>query len=816
MNLLNDFRFGLRLLLKDKYYTLAAMITLALCIGGNAAIFSMLNTLILRSLPFKESDRIVEIYNTYPLAGLPKASSNVPLFLDYGEHVDGFEHLALVGGFSGNVGDDTGNPARVSGISAGAGFFDVLNIVPHLGSFFEEEHMVRGQDAFVVLSYEYWRNRYGGDLEIVGESIEINDRMYEVRGVAPRSLAVLYPEMQVMVPFAWNPDQVSPMGRHANGARLFGRLSSDASIAQTKAQVDQRDRIFYDEFPAARDFIDRAGHESFVGGLQKERIRDVESILYMLQIGALFVLAIGCVNIANLLLIRSNARQSEFAIRSAIGGSPMSIGRQLLAESVLLSVCGSIFGALLGWGGIKLINAYAMDMLPPMQPLRLDTGTLLFALILAIATGLVVGLFPVVRVLSLNLVSALNHSTRGSTASRASRFVSSALVCGQVSLALVLLVGAGLLVHSFGKILSQDFGFDQEKVSTLRLSLPFQRYKEPETVHNFQNQLMDAIGGIADVDAVGIASNVPMTTGYPYNTFSILGYEMAEGEDQLAAHRTWVSPGYFKTLGIEILQGEGFGLSDVAGERRAVMIDKTLADRYYPGENPIGRKLGFVGPDTPEEEWPVVVGVTEVAQHTRIDGIQGAPFIYQNIYVGPFRNFSVFVRSDRSNQLLIPLIRERLKEIDPNLPFFLSGSLQDYVDDSLNNKRAVMLLLVIFAGIAVALSSIGIYGVMAYSVAQQSREIGTRAALGADRGTILRLFLKRGLFKATIGLSIGLVVAFFLSRFMSSMLYEVEPTEPIVYVVITCILFLVSMLASYLPALKAARIQPMEALRLEG
>lgn len=815
MNLLNDARFGLRLLLKDKYYTLAALITLSLCIGGNAAIFSMLNTLILRSLPFSESERIVEIYNTYPLAGLDKASSNVPIFRDYSENVDAFSHLSLVGGFSGNVGD-RGRPDRVQGNSVGSQLFEVLNIVPHLGAFFEEQHMIRGQNRVVVLSYTYWQNRFGEDPDIVGEHIEINEQMHEIRGVAPRSLGSLYPDAQVFVPFAWNPEQEPRMARHGNGAQLFGRLKSNASIAQAKAQIDQRDQIYYDEVPERQDFLDRAGHVSMVGSLQKERIRDVESVLYLLQVGALFVLAIGCVNIANLLLIRSNARQSEFAIRSAIGGSPMDIGRQLLTESVLLSVGGSILGALLGVGGIKLINAYAMDMLPPMQPLGIDGGTLLFALGLAIATGLIVGLFPVVRVFSLNLVAGLNHTSRGSSSSRASRFVSSALVCGQVSLALVLLVGAGLLVHSFSKILAQNFGFDADKISTLRISASGERYKEKEQVYAFQNGLMDTIRGLPDVESVGIALNVPMTTGYAYNTFSILGYEMGEGEEQLVAHHTWVSPDYFDTMGIDILQGEGFGPSDVAGERRAVLIDKTLAERYYPGENPIGRKLGFVGPNTPEEEWPVVIGVTELVQHTRIDGIQGAPFIYQNIYRGPFRNFSVFIRSERSNNLLIPLVRERLKEIDPNLPFFLSGSMKDYVDDSLNNKRAVMLLLAIFAGIAVLLSSIGIYGVMAYGVSQQSREIGTRAALGADRGEIIALFMKRGLIKAVVGLAIGLVGALALSRFMSSMLYEVEPTEPIVYVVLTVVLFAVSMLASYLPALKAARIQPMEALRLEG
>lgn len=815
MNLLNDLRFGLRLLLKDKYYTLAALITLALCIGGNAAIFSMLNTLILRSLPFDEPDRIVEIYNTYPGGGLEKASSNPPIYLDYDENTDAFDHLALVSGFSANIGDN-GSPNRIEGQRVTPRFFNVFGLAPELGSFFKAEHQTQGEHLVAVLSYTYWMSRYAGDSEIVGQTIRMNDQPYQILGVAPRSIEALYADAQVFVAFAWNPENVANMSRHGNGPRLYGRLKSDVSIAQAKAQIDRRDMVFREENPDYHDYLDRMQHVSMLGTLQKERVRWIESILYLLQIGALFVLAIGCVNIANLLLIRSNSRQSEFAIRSAIGGSPMAIGRQLLAESVSLSVSGSILGALLGVGGIKLINAYAMDMLPPMQPLQMDGGTLLFALGLAILTGGIVGLFPIARVFSLNLVAGLSHSSRGSSSSRASRFVSSALVCGQVSLAMALLVGAGLLIHSFGKILSQDFGFDSENVSTMRVSLSGQRYAEREDANGFRNRAMEAISEIPGVEAVGLAVSVPMTTGYPYNTFNIMGYEMSEGEKQMSAHHTWISPGYFDSLGIEILEGEAFGPIDVANSRRAILINETMAERYFPGENPIGRKLGFVGRNTPDEEWPVVIGIVKNVQHTRIDGIQGEPFVYQNIYRGSFRSFSVFIKSERQHNLLMPMVRERLKGIDPNLPFYLSGSLDDYVDDSLNNKRAVMLLLSIFAGIAVLLSSIGIYGVMAYSVSQQSREIGTRAALGADRGDIIALFMKRGLVKTVIGLAIGLLAAIALSRFMSSMLYEVEPTEPAVYAVLTVVLFAVSMLASYLPARKAARIHPMDALRLEG
>ena len=774
----------------------------------------MLNSLILRSLPFHEADRLVEVYNMYPNTALERGASNVPILLDYRENTEAFQDLALTSGYAANFGE-LGSPQRINGTRVTDAFFRVLRVNPVAGNFFTEEEMVQGQHRVVVLAHKFWQNAYGSDPEVVGQTMQLNGQPFTIRGVAPRSLEALYPETRLYIPLSWNPEQVNPMGRHGNGPRLYGRLKDGVSIEQAIAQIAHRDRVFYDEYPAIHDFLDRAGHYSTINGLQDERVRNVESNLYLLQIGALVVLAIGCVNIANLLLIRSNSRQSEFAIRCAIGAKPTVIARQLITESLLLAIGGSIIGASLGWAGIQLINTYAMDMLPPTQALVMDMNTLIFALVMAIVTGLLVGALPALRVFKLNLVKGLNHDTRGSSASRSSQLVSSSLVCGQVSLALILLVVAGLLFHSFAKLLSDDFGFDPEDVITMRVSLSGQKYSEPGSVHAFQNQLLETIRTLPDVSYAGIGAHTPMTSGYPYNTFNIYGYEMAEGEDQLAALHTWASPGYFEALDIKILEGEGFGLTDVADGRRSVIIDKVMADRYYPDESPIGRKLGFTGNNTPEEEWPFVIGVAETVQHAPIGGVQGSPFIYDNIYRGPFRNFCILIKSQMDYDTLLAVVRSRVEELDPTLPLFQNGLLTDFIDDSFNDRRALMLLLGIFAGIAVALSAIGIYGVLAYSVSQQFREIGTRCAMGASRENIRNLFLKRGLIKTGIGLAIGLAGAFALSRFVTSMLYEVEPTDLRVYGTITLLLFAISMLASYLPARKASRIPPMEALRME-
>ncbi|EDY82149.1 efflux ABC transporter, permease protein [Verrucomicrobiia bacterium DG1235] len=814
MNLFRDVKFGLRLLRKNKWISIAALVSLGLCIGGNAAIFTMLNGLILRPLPFHESDKIVEIYNTYPEGGLDKAASNIPLYIDYHDNTDAFSDLALIGGFSGTI-IESDTPERIGGMRVTSGFFDVFRVTPELGSFIAEENMISEQHRVIVLAYNYWRERYASAPDVVGESIQIDGEPFEILGVAPRSLEALYPNVRIYTAYAWTPEQAENFPRHLNNSQLLGRLNNNISILNAQQQVDARDEIFYEATPQIQDFLNRTGHKSVVSEHQAERVKSVSSVLYLLQIGALFVLAIGCVNIANLLLIRSNARESEFAIRCAIGARPTAIARQLLIESVLLSMGGALCGGFLAFLGIRLINTYAMDMLPPIQPLALDVPTMLFALGLSVAAGVIVGSVPALRVFRLRLTAGLNQNSRSASASRAAKFTSSALACGQITLAAMLLIGTGLLLLSFSKILSRDLGFDPENITTLQLSLSGADYSDQENVHAFQKRLLDGIRALPGVDKASIAAHVPIVTGYPYNTFNIFGYQMAEGEDQLAALHTWVAPDYFESLGIRIIQGEAFSFTDRETGRRSMVIDKVLADRYYPDENPIGRRLGFVGSNTPEEDWPTVIGVAEKVQHTAIDGIQGAPFMYENIYQGAFRNFRVFIKSGRDSSSLLPEVRETLREIDSAIPIIYFGSLAESIDNSLDNKRAVMLLLGIFAGIAVTLSAVGIYGVLAYRVSQQSREIGTRAAIGASRQQILTYFITRGLIRTTIGIGIALVSASLLGRLMSSMLFDVEPNNLAVYASAASLLFVVSMLASFIPALKASRIQPMEALRIE-
>ncbi len=814
MDLIRDIRYSMRVLSKSRAFSLAVIATLALCIGGNASIFTMLNTLLLKPLPFPESERIVEIYNTYPEVGVTKDESNVPMYLDFKEHVEACSDFGLIEAFSGNIGVD-GYVERVNGFAVTSGFFQVLRVRPHIGAFFSEENMVRGQHRVVVFSFNYWQDRYASDPSISGQTVMINEHRFEVRGVAPRSLEALYPNAQIFVAYAWNPANVDPLERHSNDPKLLARLKEGVDLSVAKSQIDARDEEFSKNHAQLRGVLESAGHETKIVALQEERVESVRNVLYLLQVCGLFVWLIGCVNISNLALTRANARNWEFALRRALGGRMSDIGRQLFSEGLLLSLAGAGVGVLFGLLGIRLINTYAMDILPPMPPLAFGEGSLGFMVVMAILTGLIISFLPTVRLFSRNLIKGLSESSRGSSTNRGSQRISSALVCGQLSLALVLLVGAGLLIHSFYNIVTRDYGLDATNVTTLRIPLLGQRYQDNVKVVQFQDRIREIVSAMPGVESVGIGRDVPMYSDYSSGAIQYSGSKMDPNGKPPLAFNTRVSPGYFEALGIKLLRGEVFGPLDVAGSRRGVVIDEKMADLYFNGESPIGRKLvnDFLDPN--EEHWPEIIGVVEFAQHERIDDERGYPFAYYSIYDGIQRSFSLFIRSDIGSDLLVAEVRKRLGELDSKLPVFLSGPLIDFVDESLNNRRVIMYLLTIFAVIAMLLSSIGIYGVMAYSVSRQRREIGTRAAIGATRGEIVKLFFKRALRKTAIGLGLGLVGALTLSRFLAAMLYEVESTDFLVYTLITVVLFLVSLLASYLPAMKASRIHPMETLRLD-
>jgi predicted permease len=550
-----------------------------------------------------------------------------------------------------------------------------------------------------------------------------------------------------------------------------------------------------------------------VVGVQEQRVSPVRPTLLMLQGGAVIVLLIGCVNVANLLLVRTNARQSELAIRAALGAGRGSIARQLLVESLLLTLLGAALGIGLAWSALRVTNYYLAKMLPQSLPASLDLHVLVFAVGLALVVGVLIGLIPIFHVLRTNLAEVIQRGTRGSSAGRGVRLLSSGLVVGQVAVAIVLLTGAGLLVHSFMRALQVDPGIRIDGVVTGRIALPQAYRASDEAAKDIQQRLLQSLREIPGVVSVALGAATPFQGGLPINAFTLAEDTLPPGSPQPGAFRVLVSPGYAETLGLQLVEGRFYEEGDLAPQRNVFVVDESFARRFFPNQSALGGRFSFGGRPENDADWPGIVGVVRDVPHNGVEEKSGNPFIYQLVKGGRPGGLTLFLRTERSSADTLAALREKLRSIDPSIPLFDTGSLRDAVGDSFDNRRAVMLLLAAFAGLALFLSALGIYGVLAYDVSQRTREIGIRSALGASRGQVLSLVLLQGLVNTAVGVGIGLVGAFVLSRYMTALLFGVKPTDPWVYVAVSLGLAVVALVAGLLPARRASRIDPLVALR---
>jgi predicted permease len=522
------------------------------------------------------------------------------------------------------------------------------------------------------------------------------------------------------------------------------------------------------------------------------------------------------VNVANLLLVRSNARQSELAIRSALGASRGVIARQLMLESLLLTTLGAALGLALAWGALNASNYYIARLLPQSLPATLDLRVLGFAVVLTVVLGALIGLIPVCHILRTNLAEIIQSSSRSASSGRGVRALSSLLVVAQVAVALVLLTGAGLLIHSFAKALGVSPGFEPRGVMTARIVIPAAQRSTPEVADKFLERLRQSLLEIPGVTAFAMSASTPFQGGLPINAFTLEEDTLPPGSPQPGAYRVQVSPGYAETLGLKLVEGRFFDEADRDPKRRVFVVDESFARRYFPGRSALGGRFAFGGrPDKPED-WPTIIGVVRDIPHNGVEEKSGNPFIYQIIPQGARPGgITLFLRTDRGAEEFVPALRAKLKELDPAIFLYDAGSMEKAVGTSFDNRRFVMLLLSAFAGLALFLSSLGIYGVLAYDVSQRTREIGVRGAIGASQGQIVGLILRQGFWKAGTGIVIGLTGAWFLSRYMTSLLFGVKPTDPAVYGAVALGLLAVALGASYLPARRAAKIDPLAALRDE-
>jgi len=812
--LAGDIRYAARRLWKERGFAGIALLTLALCIGANTAIFSMVYALVLKPLPFPAPTRIVQIFNNFPKPGLNRFPCNLVQYSDFKANTTAFSAIGLFATNTVMFGE-TGSAERIQGADGTAEIFDVLGLQPIIGQFFTLRNCRPGEDKVIVLTESFWRSHFNEDPGVLDRPVRLDGETYRIVGVAPRAFESFNTQARFIRPISWKPDAIVPQMRYACYQELYARLKPGVPLSRGLAEVAGLEKHFYDTAdPFFRTFLDRAGHTISVGLVQAERVQPVRSSLYLLQGGVLFVLLIGCLNVANLLLARANNQQGELAIRAALGAGRGAIARQLLVESLLLSFAGALLGVGLAYGAVRAINHFTAKLMPNMLPVAIDASVLGCAVAAAVGIGVLMGVLPVAHILRSNLAEVIHRSSRSASGGRGVRALSSLLVTVEIAVALVLLCGAGLLVHSFANAISVSPGFDPSNLVVGNIALP-SAYHEKDKSAALQRRLAQALAEIPGVDGAALATGIPFKGGLPVLALTLRDSVLPRDSPQPGSFLVGVSVGYFQALHIQLLRGRLFDETDNAEGRKSWIVDETFEKKFFPGRSAVGGHFSFGDTPAKESDWPVIVGVVRNVPHNGVEDRSGNPYAYYPLLPSAPGGISLFARSSRPVVDTIAVIRAKLRAIDPSIPLFETGTAQRAIDESFDNRRAVMLLLGGFAGLALFLASIGIYGVLAYDISQRTREIGIRGAIGATRPQIVGLVMRQGLWRTAFGLVAGLVSAFLLSRYMAGMLFELKPTDPWAYLLVSVLLAGVAVAACYLPARRASEIDPIEALRAE-
>ena len=806
---MQDIRYALRTLRKQPIFTLVAVLTLTLGIGANTAIFSLLYQILLRPLPYPAADRLAFVWNTYPLMGLPQASVSIPDYIDRKTQADAIEDATLFTQRPLNLASG-GTPEQLRGLAVTPSFFSTLQRQPFLGRGFTEAEAQTQADRFAILTFAIWQSRFGSNAAIVGQDIRLNGEAYRVVGVLPADFDLPSRDISLLVPFSFTPQQMSDQGRGNEFSSMIARLKPGATIEQVNAQMKTIVDRNLDRLPQFQSFARTSGFGGYAIPIRDQLVGDVRAPLYVLQVGVLVVLLIACANVANLLLMRATGRYRELAIRTTLGAGRGRLVRQMLTEGVVLSLLGGIGGLALGLAGVRALIALSSRQMPGMADASLHPAVLVFTLALAVATGMIFGVVPAIGVMRGNTATILkDDNTRGSSG-RGTRLMRSTLVILEMALALMLLVGAGLLIKSFARITDVDPGFSTENVLTTQLSLPATRYADAPSRSAFWLRLVEKATAMPGVTSVGLTSNVPFNGNVSSGSYAIVGYTPGAGEAAPHGRQEVVGADYFKAMQIPLIEGRLFTDGDTADSPPVVVVDKYLADKYFSKKSAIGQHIRRGGPQAPPF---TIVGV--VGTINSID--LGMPVTKERIYYPvaqqPRPSMALTLKTGLDPQTLIPQVRQAVQSLDPEQPLADVRTMDQWVLRSLENRRTPMMLLALFGAVALILSAIGIYGVLAFGVAQRVREFGIRQALGADQKSILRLVLTQGMVTAGIGLLVGLSGAFLLTRFLQSMLFGVGTHDVPVFAGVTVLLLFVAVAACYIPAKRATEVDPMIALR---
>ena len=798
-----DTSFAMRALRRAPGFSIVAILTLALGIGANTAIFSVVRGILLRPLPFRNPEQLViaaPLYNGQRSVWSPANISDVR------DQNKSFSSIATIEGHSAVL-TGAGDPERLRGFNVSADFFNILGVVPVRGrlTFNPAEAAFKGSKA-VILNEAIWRTRFGGDTTLIGRNITLDNESYQVVGIAPATS--LYPSLtMVWFPFAYDPAKLQD-SRGSVYLSSVARLKAGVSTEQAKNDIRGIMQRLVQQYPDAN-----TGLTTNVVNMSEWITGDLQRPLLVLLGGVGFVLLIACANVANLLLVRSVARESELAVRTALGAGRGRLIRQLATESAVLSIIGGAFGIALAAIGVRMLLKIAPPTLPRLDAVKLDSVVLLFTVGLCVLTGTIFGLLPARQAVRPDIANTLREGTRGAGGKKNGQRARQILVIAELALSVMLLAGAGLLVRSFDRLTSVNPGFRADHALTFALSLPSAKYKHGEAV--FMRSLMERLHAIAGVQKVGAATGLPLTS-FSFNfSFEIEGHPPLKPADQPSAEVRVATPDYLPTMGIAIVKGRGFTENDREGSPRVLLISELAAHRFFPNENPLGKhiKLGWGRADGQNLEGDVVGIVADVKQASLATAVE--PQFYAVFDQWPVASVNVVMRTASQPQMVVSAARAVVKELDPDLALANLKTLDDVVAASVAQPRFYMTLLSAFSLIALVLSSIGIYGVIADLVGQRSREIGIRVALGATPGRVMRLVVREGLTMTAIGVSTGLLGAIAMSRLMQTLLFETPTTDALTYISVTSVLTMVAVAACLVPAFRAARIDPVLAMRAD-
>ncbi len=801
--LIQDIRYGFRVLRKSPGFSAAAILVLALGIGANTAIFSVVNAVLLEPLPFPEAARIVAVAHTPPpeqFPGMKTFSVSPANYLDWRSQADVFEAMAAhAGGYVNLTGG--GRPEALLAAFVTSDFFPVLRATPLLGRAFAAGEDEPGRNRVVVLSEELWKTRFGGRADAVGQAIDLNGQKYTVVGVLPARSA--YPEWaKLWTPLAWTPEERAIRGIH--DFAVLARLKAGVPVEQAQAAMDALSVRLAQQYPE-----DNKGWGAVVVPLREDLVGDVRGALLVLLGAVAFVLLIACANVANLVLARTLARRKEIAVRTALGASRRRVLQQMFAETLLLAVAGGALGLFLAGFGVKLIIAFLGDQLPRVNEVGVDLRVLAFTLGLSVVTGVLAGLVPAWRLTSANLNDALKQGLGRADADAGGGGTRNALVAVEVALALVLMVGAGLMVRSLWRLQAVDPGFETRNILTMTLAIPQEKYDTPEKQSAFYDQVLQKVRVIPGVTAAGVMSTLPLSPGGSTQPVAIEGLPAAALSEQPEVAVRLITPGLVKTLGLRLTRGRDLTDSDSATGPAVVLISEAMAKRFWPGENAVGKRftLSFI-PGVSRE----VVGVVADAKlkGLRVDEPVAATYVPLAQVPRPW--MSLAVRTSAKPGSVSAAVGRAVHAVDPEQPLVDVSTMEERLGESLSHQRFTMLLLASFAGLALVLAGVGIYSVLSYSVRRRNREIGIRMALGAQGADVIRMVVAQGMRPALAGLAIGIAGSLALGRALASLVFGVRSTDPATFAAVSVLLALVAAAACAVPAYRATRVEPTQAL----